>query len=157
MELEAAEKLAKDRMKFWLDDSWTFQFNNRKRAMGMCDEAKKVIYLSKTFTLGRSHEEVLNTILHEIAHALAGCKNGHNSVWKAACMRVGARPEAKCDVNMTPEQLGAKWVCVDGSGNVVKSWFRKPRQSTFDKIAFSWVPGRKEETLGKLTIIPFGE
>jgi predicted SprT family Zn-dependent metalloprotease len=40
-----------------------------------------------------SDEEVRDPILHEIAHAIAGLKNGHNPVWKSICRRIGARPD----------------------------------------------------------------
>ena len=155
MNLNDAEFLVKEKMGIWLDNSWNFQFDNKKRAMGTCSERTNTIFLSRTYTLGRSRVEVLNTILHEIAHALAGCRNGHNSVWKAACIRVGARPEATSKVDMTLEERGVKWVCVEVDGTVCKSWYRKPRKTTFDQVSSWFIPARKEETLGKLTIIPF--
>ena len=34
-----------------------------------------------------------DTILHEIAHAIAGVRNGHNHVWKSVCRRIGADPK----------------------------------------------------------------
>lgn len=36
---------------------------------------------------------MLDTILHEVAHALVGPGHGHDEVWKATCLEVGARPE----------------------------------------------------------------
>jgi hypothetical protein len=38
-------------------------------------------------------EEIVDTILHEIAHALVGPRHGHDTVWKAKCTDIGARPE----------------------------------------------------------------
>ena len=37
-------------------------------------------------------EELDDTLRHEFAHLLAGGRNGHNEVWKRACIQVGARP-----------------------------------------------------------------
>ncbi len=155
MDLKVAEKLAEEKILFWLGKTWNFRFHDQKRAMGTCDENRKIIFLSKTYTLGRPEAEVLNTILHEIAHGIAGCMNGHNSVWKAACVRVGARPERVGNHDMTLAEQGIKWVCVDPSGNICKSWFRKPAKTTFAKLPNMFIPGNEEATLGKLTIIPY--
>ena len=37
--------------------------------------------------------EAEETILHEIAHILAGCKNGHNHRWKEVCREIGGNAE----------------------------------------------------------------
>jgi len=38
----------------------------------------------------RSDELVRDTLLHEIAHALVGTAHGHDEVWKAKCLEIGA-------------------------------------------------------------------
>ena len=38
-------------------------------------------------------EKIRDTILHEIAHAIAGHAAGHGPKWKAACRQIGAIPE----------------------------------------------------------------
>ena len=40
-------------------------------------------------------EEVRDTILHEVAHALVGPGHGHDTVWKATAAQVGARPQRR--------------------------------------------------------------
>jgi predicted SprT family Zn-dependent metalloprotease len=37
-------------------------------------------------------DEVRDTILHEIAHLMAGHTAGHGAAWVEACRRIGARP-----------------------------------------------------------------
>ena len=39
--------------------------------------------------LKASKEEIVDTILHEIAHAIVGSKHGHDAVWKAVARRIG--------------------------------------------------------------------
>ena len=41
--------------------------------------------------------EVRDTILHEIAHALAGAKARHGPAWKAIAKRLGATPKARAE------------------------------------------------------------
>ena len=49
-----------------------------------------------------SLDQVRDTILHEIAHALVGPGHGHDAVWKRKCREVGARPE-RCGQADMPE------------------------------------------------------
>jgi hypothetical protein len=44
------------------------------------------------------YEEIRDTLLHEIAHAIAGHKAGHGAEWKAVCRRIGAKPNPKADL-----------------------------------------------------------
>ncbi|BAM05276.1 SprT family zinc-dependent metalloprotease [Phycisphaera mikurensis] len=72
---------------------WTFGFNNRKRCLGLCRFDAKRIELSAAFVQRNDEPAVRDTVLHEIAHALAGARAGHGQAWRDACVRVGAKPE----------------------------------------------------------------
>ena len=80
---------------------WMFAFNSNLRRAGVCRHPfvrKNVsrpgtIELSAHFVNLNDEAEVRDTILHEIAHALAGKGHGHNAVWRKKCLEVGARPE----------------------------------------------------------------
>jgi predicted SprT family Zn-dependent metalloprotease len=77
---------------FGLTD-WTFGFNRRKRSLGVCLYARRRIELSVHLVSRNGVAEVRDTLLHEIAHALVGPGHGHDAVWKARCVEIGARPE----------------------------------------------------------------
>lgn len=88
-----AELLAKQLIQEHLPyQGWRFQFTNAKRTFGVCSYDRATISLSRPLTIANDEAEVRNTILHEIAHALAP-GHGHNHVWKQVCHRIGARPE----------------------------------------------------------------
>jgi predicted SprT family Zn-dependent metalloprotease len=72
--------------------SWSFAFNRRKQALGLCVYHRRTIELSVYLVKRNSHEEILDTILHEIAHALVGPGHGHDEVWKRKCIEIGAKP-----------------------------------------------------------------
>jgi predicted SprT family Zn-dependent metalloprotease len=76
-----------------LDLGWRFQFDNAVRRFGVCKYKAKVIGLSTKLVDINNEERVKNTILHEIAHAIAGYKAGHGVEWKMVCIRIGAKPE----------------------------------------------------------------
>ena len=72
---------------------WVFCYNRGKRTLGMCDYTRKRIELSRYFVSHNEEAAVLDTVLHEIAHALAGERAGHGPKWRAVCERIGAKPE----------------------------------------------------------------
>jgi len=60
-----------------------FLYKERPGRLGLC-----------VHSIERNPEsDVLDTILHEIAHALLGTGHGHDAIWKAKCLEVDANPE----------------------------------------------------------------
>lgn len=79
---------------FDLDErGWTVKLDRAPRRFGRCVYSTKTISLSEVLVELNDEGEVLDTILHEVAHALAGSGHGHGPVWKAWCRITGARPE----------------------------------------------------------------
>ena len=159
MDLYRAESLANAEIKLWLVyDTWTFKWNNRKRSFGVCDHASKTIQLSKFLTESQPIAEVLDTIKHEIAHALAGSGHGHNHVWKRYCKVVGCNGlRASKKGKVAHSDMGYTWAMVDNNGLFVKGYLRKPSRKMFATLKNRYLGGRKRETLGKLQIVPFCE
>jgi predicted SprT family Zn-dependent metalloprotease len=71
---------------------WRLKVDNAKKRFGQC------CYSTQTISIAQRHyevspwSEVLDTVLHEIAHALVGPGHGHDRVWKAKCVEIGANP-----------------------------------------------------------------
>src|SRR5438270_5389629 len=84
----AVQQLARDLLACHGLGDWTFAFNRRRRAMGYCYSASKTIELSIYFVERNSDEVILDTLLHEIAHALVGTEHGHDEVWKEQCRQL---------------------------------------------------------------------
>ena len=73
---------------------WTFAFLEAERRLGDCNYQDRVIRVGRTHALDASDAEIRDTILHEIAHALAGPEARHGPAWKAIARRIGATPRA---------------------------------------------------------------
>lgn len=132
---------------------WTGGLDNARRRFGMCDIRKKHISLSRPLCELNDEAEVRDTVLHEIAHALAwqrhGENCGHDKRWKAICVEIGARPEACYDDGVV--QPTAPWALVHrDTGEVFRTYLKRPSRDW----SSVWIRGRKSETFGKLAIRP---
>jgi predicted SprT family Zn-dependent metalloprotease len=71
---------------------WGFAFHNRRRAFGTCNYRRQVIALSLPVSRINSDADIIDTIKHEIAHALTPGAD-HGPVWKLQAIMIGARPQ----------------------------------------------------------------
>ena len=74
---------------------WTLAFVEARRRLGDCDFRDRVIRIGRAHVLEGSEEQIRDTVLHEIAHALAGREAGHGPLWRETARRIGATPRAK--------------------------------------------------------------
>ena len=90
-------------------EGWTIEWFNRKSQFGLCNYTRKTIFLS-TYLFGKLEDkrDMVDTVLHEIAHIIAGHKEGHGTTWQAICLEIGARPE-RCGTNqITRDKMDTK-------------------------------------------------
>jgi predicted SprT family Zn-dependent metalloprotease len=112
---------------------YSFAFNNRKRSAGICSYRRKTIELSKPITQHSEVKDVIDTILHEIAHALVGSGHGHDSVWQRKAIEIGANGK-RCYDDTSSHTIAYntiakyKGVCIGGHDHFRNKLSRK-RQS----------------------------
>lgn len=99
-----------------LEKGWSFSLFNGKNKLGLCYHHRREIQFSKHYLM-LTDEEILDTLLHEIAHALAGPKAGHGYEWKQICRRIGATPSAMAQ-NLTAQPV-TKWTGVCPNGHTI--------------------------------------
>lgn len=125
MELDQARRLAQELMAQHGLTGWRFEFDRAKRRAGICRHAQRVIGLSAPLTRLHPDAEVRDTLLHEIAHALAGPRAGHGPVWAATARRIGCSAE-RCVPEDAPSVPGS-WVGVCSRGHSVDRHRRPER------------------------------
>lgn len=89
-------------------EGWKAVVNSRcKSRLGQCNFTKRKVEIS-AFHLQSDDAKIVNTMLHEIAHAIAGHKAGHGPEWVAVAKRIG------CNAN--------RCTAVDESVRVQPQW-----------------------------------
>src|SRR5262249_23001253 len=87
---------------------WTFAFNRRKEATGLCDYQRRTIELSIYFVERNPPAEIRDTVLDGVAHALVGAGHGHDGVWKRKCRAIGAGRERTGEADRPPGRWQAR-------------------------------------------------
>ncbi len=82
---------------------WRFQFDHAKRRAGQCRYDTKTISISKYFTEEALASEIIDTILHEIAHALTP-KRGHDRVWQQVALSIGCNGKRCHSLQFAPSK-----------------------------------------------------
>lgn len=112
---------------------WSYGYNNRKTSFGVCRIGKyngtRRIEISRAFIRsGETYEKMLDTIAHEIAHALDYeffGNMGHGHTWKACCAVTGADPQACHESENAPK---GRYEAVCKTHGVVGHFHRKPKR-----------------------------
>lgn len=139
MDLYDAQQLANELMQKHLtnDDgtmSWSFRWDRAKTRAGCCSWKNRAIQLSMPQTKLHTEDVVRDTILHEIAHALAGARHGHDAHWRSICRQVGAIPQ-RCltshnEAGEKIEAVEAPWQGSCVLGHQRQNYHRAPQRVT---------------------------
>jgi predicted SprT family Zn-dependent metalloprotease len=81
---------------------WSFRFDNGRKRAGSCQYGPQVISLAYEFAKHAPAEEIHDTLLHEIAHALVGKAHHHDDVWRAKAMAIGCSGKRCHELQFTP-------------------------------------------------------
>ncbi len=95
-------------------DGWAVGLDRAKTRAGACRFRSRKITLSAYLTALHSEDEVRDTLLHEIAHALVGPGHGHDAVWRAQALAIGSSGQ-RCTAEDSP-RIAGDWVgrCAHG-------------------------------------------
>jgi predicted SprT family Zn-dependent metalloprotease len=139
MDIRKAEIMALTLIEKHLSDAkfdWQFEFNNAKRTFGQCVYGKKygrpfhMIKLSKPLVALNDEEQVRDTILHEIAHALDVEQRGYSShdyKWVSIARSIGCNGNRCYNVNDV-EQPKSKYSLICNSCKREVPAYRKPKR-----------------------------
>lgn len=106
-------------------DGWSVSLDRAKTRAGACRFRTRQITLSRHLTALHSEDEVRDTILHEIAHALVGAGHGHDRHWRATALAIGCSGQ-RCIPEGAPKVAGS-WVGRCRAGHEVQRHRRPDR------------------------------
>ena len=114
MKLEKARNIALRLMRQHGLSDYTFKWDRAVRRFGCHNGRLKTLSLSRPMTEHENNEKrVINTILHEIAHALDYRKRGysnHDSEWKRMAKSIGCSGERCSSDSGVDKSQFMKWV-----------------------------------------------
>jgi len=91
--IESIHELAIDLLQIHALKTWSFEFDHSTRRAGCCRYHDRTITLAFELARTGSDDDIRDTILHEIAHALVGRKHNHDAIWKAKAREIGCSGE----------------------------------------------------------------
>lgn len=94
MNLTEAHRLIASEMRTHglIQQGWTWKFDNAKNRMGLCNHTYRRLQFSRELFRVNTPERCMDTIRHEIAHAIAGSGAGHGPTWKRIVSEIGGTP-----------------------------------------------------------------
>ena len=104
---------------------WTVGLDRAKTRAGACHYSRRLITLSAPLTRLHTEDDVRDTILHEIAHALVGPRHRHDAVWRAKALEIGCTGQ-RC-VPADAPKVDGDWVGTCPSGHEVHR-HRRPQR-----------------------------
>ncbi len=90
MEYPQALALARQKLDEHGLPNWSARLDHARQRCGSCHFQRREITLSRHFVSLNDTAEVEATILHEVAHALAGPHAGHGPAWQRIAHQIGA-------------------------------------------------------------------
>ena len=85
---------------------WRVESDNAVRRFGACDYSRRLITFSCELVKLNDQTCVLDVILHEIAHALAGPRAGHGREWKRVARSIGCSAQRCYSLTSTIQPPG---------------------------------------------------
>lgn len=104
-----------------IQEGWKPVLNTRtSQRLGCCNYGKKTLDVSAWHVDNGTDEAVKDTMLHEIAHALAGPRTGHGAKWQEVCRRIGANPQQYASSADRNKNLPYTLALVNDDGSITK-------------------------------------
>lgn len=130
------------------DKGWYFKgFDRATKRAGVCVFAFKNFQMNKYISLSRvlmnafTYEEAINTLTHEIAHAIDfeyRGKSNHDLVWKRIHNSIGGTGERCYKANESVKEIQKRTYNYIGvckkCGKEVNGWIRKPKYYGVENI-----------------------
>lgn len=136
MNLNTTEQFAKDTMAEYAQkypelNYYSFSWIKSTRSIGRCNYRTRKVSLSCDLIPAIADESIIiDTVLHEIAHVVAGPGTGHGFIWQQFAKIIGAKPERCQPFGAIDETKVARynWFFVCPNCNLTVGTVRRPKR-----------------------------
>lgn len=112
-----ARTIARENMdKHGLTD-WKYTLDNAVTRAGQCRHRSKIIGMSRKVIDVMTMDEFMNTLTHEIAHALVGPGHAHDDVWRRMHLSLGGNGRTTSEIGV---KVIHKWLGTCPNGHTVR-------------------------------------
>lgn len=156
---------------------WKPEINSKIARLGECGTHDRIIYISEHHIEHDTDDLILDTIRHEIAHALhyhsyfdtgrkaefyKRVRRGkrwyrvvppHGKEWKLFAIMVGANPSAICKKSKVADNVDYTWVTIIKHDNGLLEETPIVRNRFKVDLTDRYMPGRKRETINRLYMV----
>lgn len=116
---------------------WSFDYDGAVQRLGQCIWIKKnvkmkKITMSRKMSEMRTDKEVMNTLLHEIAHAIDYEQRGtsdHSDIWRKIALSIGCDGNRCSTIDNEVMTKSYKWLAVCKEHGTIGGWSRKPKNN----------------------------
>ncbi len=98
---------------------WRFRFETATGRAGICRYTTRTIALSVSYVLRAPWDDIRDTLLHEVAHAIVGPGHAHDAVWQTAARRI------RCTANRCSTVAHSRKRWVGECPTCRDRWFRQ--------------------------------
>lgn len=155
---QRVEGLARRQLEFYQLEGWQFGWDKARRRLGACWFDKRLVTISAVYMRENKEtnlEQVLDTLLHEIAHALAWThhrERTHGKHWRHFCKQLGCSTRATVVAEQVCSSPPKYAMRLKTTGEIITTYLRRPKCMRYvHKLMLRNQP----DTLGKLEIVPF--
>jgi predicted SprT family Zn-dependent metalloprotease len=90
---------------------WNFRWDSARTRGGICKHLEKTITISRIVTALNDDSWFIETMRHEIAHAIVGPGHGHNAVWRRTLINLGGNGSRTHSGAVKREAHKVLWIC----------------------------------------------
>lgn len=90
---------------------WTFKWDGARTRGGLCSHSTKTISVSRIVAGLNDDAWFIETLRHEVAHAIVGAGHGHDRVWRATLLSLGGNGQRCHDGEVIREAHKIAVVC----------------------------------------------
>ena len=133
----------------------------KNKSFGWADNREKRVIINWHLHKNSEEQHIVDTMLHEIAHAIDFCQRGrsdHSAVWKRIVQEIGAIPKAVSKRSVKTEYPWVMALILEDQVRFIKGYNRRPSRQKPNSVMWgTYLSKDKDGTIDKLWLLSWEE